>query len=118
MVVDLAGVRRVVVRVDPVPGRGVAAVGRVRVVVGPGGGRDHGLGLGQEGLDKDGRVGEEVARREEGDGAVAEHAPGRGRGGEERGGEEEGGGVHGSGIQSILYSMGLLGICLCIWGER
>lgn len=79
---DFAGVGRVVFGVDPVPGRGVAPIGSVCVVVGPGGRRDHALGFGEKVLDPEGGFGEEVARCEEGDGAVAEHAPGEG-GGEE-----------------------------------
>lgn len=76
---------RGVVGVDPVPGSGKSTFWGVRVVVGPGGGGEEGIGC-EERTDCGGGVGGEVAGGEEGGGAVSEHAPGGDRGEED--GEE------------------------------
>jgi hypothetical protein len=69
-----ASVGRGVARIDPVPGRGVAAIRDVREVVGPGGGCDEGLGF-QEQADLAGSVAVQEAGGYECSCAVAEHAP-------------------------------------------
>lgn len=77
-VVDVARGRGVVERIDVVQGRGECAVGRIAVGIGPGGdGGEVGRGrVVEEGLrEGGGRVGDEVLRYE-GDGVVAEGAPG------------------------------------------
>lgn len=73
--------------IDPVPGRRVAALRGVRKVVGPGGGRDEGLG-GEDLADLARGVGVEEAGGEKRGRAVAEHAPAQGGGEECEGGEE------------------------------
>lgn len=83
-IVHFARMRRVILGVDPVPRRRVPAFGRMGVVIRPCRSRKHGLRPRQESFDPYRGFREQIARCEESNGAVTEHAPsscGRGKDG-------------------------------------